>query len=79
MPNYLAKFEHTTRSIDRVVTYRGIEEFNHSKSAKQVRDNLYERAHKNKLEDFKVLSVDKYKCLECCDTGQSRYNGCACC
>ncbi len=79
MPNFIAVFEYTTRSIDRVGTYKGHEEFWHSKSKKQVEYDLTTRATKNKLEDFRVVSVDKYRCLECCDSGVSRYNGCACC
>ena len=79
MPNYLARFEHTTRSIDHVGIYQGFKEFNNAKSEKQVKLTLHEIAHKNKLENFKILSVSEYDCLKCFDTGQSRHSGSACC
>ena len=79
MPNYMATYEYKTRTLDHVNVRKFHREFWKERSKKAVTEYLETKAKKHKLEEFKVLKIEKFQCLECCDTGMSRYDGCACC
>lgn len=79
MPNFHVKYEHTVRNIYDVYVRKFNIDFNEAKSKKSVIDELESKAKLHKLENFKIISIEKFDCLECFDTGMSKYNGCACC
>lgn len=78
MPNFVAVYTYTSRTIDGVRTVKSIKDFENATSELAVKRQLLALAKKHKVEDFKVVQVDHYKCLHCFDTGMLRESGTAC-
>jgi hypothetical protein len=75
----MASVEYLNRSIFGSCMVKKHLEFWGKPSKKNVKQYLELKAQENKLENFKVLEINKHKCLECFDTGVSKHDGCACC
>lgn len=78
MPNFVATFEHTSRTIDGVKTVTVQRSFAGYKSELAVKRQLTKLARMYQVEDFRLLKVEAYECLDCLDRGVLRSDGTAC-
>ena len=77
MAKYLIKYSHLVRSISGVSTLKATKDAvakNKSLAISQIEND----AEKYKVEEFKIISIEKVKCFDCYDTGILRYDGTAC-
>lgn len=77
MANYEVTYQYTSRSMRGVSTVQSWETVTTS-NKKLAAQRLVNRANEYALEDFKIISVIKYACTYCRDTGVGR-DGMACC
>lgn len=78
MANFVATFEYTSRTIEGVKTVSAQKSFAESKSELSVKRQITKLAKMHQVEDFKLIGIDEYECLDCRDRGVLLHDGTAC-